>query len=75
MNNAKKQRKTVEWERWEISLQEHRDLKGIFHPRMGMIKDRNSKNLTKQKRLRTGGKNTQKNYTDKVLMTQITRKV
>ena len=46
MNNAKKQRKTVEWERWEISLQEHRDLKGIFHPRMGMIKDRNAKDLT-----------------------------
>ena len=48
------------------------DIKGIFHERMDMIKDRNSKNLTKQKRLRTGGKNTQKNYTDKVLMSQIT---
>ena len=40
-----------------------------------MIKDRNSKNLTKQKRLRIGGKNTQKNFTDKVLLTQITRMV
>ena len=42
------------------------DIKGIFHARMGTIKDRN-----KQKRLRRGGKNTQ-NFTKKVLMTQIT---
>ena len=51
------------------------DIKGIFHAKMDTIKDRNSKNLTKQKRLRTGGKNTQKNFTDKVLLTQITRMV
>ena len=50
-----------------------RDVKGTFHARMGMKKDRNSKDLTeKQKRLRRGGKNTQKNCTKKVLMTQIT---
>ena len=40
------------------------DTKETFHVRMGMIKDRNSKELTeKQKRLRRGDKNTQKNYT------------
>ena len=40
------------------------DTKEIFHVRMGMIKDRNSKDLAeKQKRLRRGDKNTQKNYT------------
>ena len=49
-----------------------RDIKEIFYGRMGMIKDRKSKDLTEQKRLRRGGKNTQKNYTRKVLMTQIT---
>ena len=38
---------------------------GAFHARMGMIKDRNGKDLQKQKRLRRGGKNTQKNYTKK----------
>ena len=38
------------------------DIKGIFHARMDMIKDRNSNHLTEQKRLRRGGKNTQ-NYT------------
>ena len=39
------------------------DMKGIFHARMGMIKDRNDKDLIEQKRLRRGGKNTRKNYT------------
>ena len=41
---------------------------------MGTIKDRNGKELTEAKRLR-GGKNTQKNYTKKVLMTWITTMV
>ena len=51
------------------------DTKGTFHARMGTIKDRNGMDLKKQKRLRRGGKNTQKNYTKKLLMTQITIKV
>ena len=36
---------------------------------MGTIKDRNVMYLKKQKILRRGGKNIQKNYTQKVLMT------
>ena len=40
-----------------------RDTKGTFHAKMGSIKDRNGIDLTKQKILRRGGKNTQKNYT------------
>ena len=47
-----------------------RDTKGTFHAKMGLIKDRNSMDL-KQKILRTGGKNTQKNCTKKIFMTQI----
>ena len=39
---------------------------------MGMINDRYGKDLTETKETRRGGKNTQKNYTIKVLMTQIT---
>ena len=39
---------------------------------MGTIKDRNSMDLKEQKILRRGGKNPQKNYTKKILMTQIT---
>ena len=36
-----------------------RDIKGTVHVRMGKIKDRNCKDLQKQKILRRGGKNTQ----------------
>ena len=43
------------------------DTKGIFHAKMGTIKDRNIMDLTEQKILRRGGKNTQKNYTKKEL--------
>ena len=43
-----------------------RDTKGTFHAKMGSIKDRNGMDLTKQKILRRGGKNTQKNYTKKI---------
>ena len=51
-----------------------RDTRGRFHLKMGTIKDRNGKDLTEQKILRRGGKNTQ-NYTKKILMTQITMMV
>ena len=40
-----------------------RDIKGTFHAKMGSIKDRNGRDLTEQKILRRGGKNTQENYT------------
>ena len=43
-----------------------RDTKGTFHAKMGLIKDRNGMDLTKQKILRRGGKNTQKNCTKKI---------
>ena len=48
--------------------------KGIFHAKMGSIKDRNGMEQ-KQKILRRGGKNTQKNYTKKIFMTQKTTMV
>ena len=43
-----------------------RDTKGTFHANMGSIKDRNSMDLTEQKILRRGGKNTQKKCTKKI---------
>ena len=52
-----------------------RDTKGTFHATMGTIKDRNGMDLTEEKILRRGGKNTQKNCTKKIFMTQITTKV
>ena len=48
-----------------------RDTKGTFHAKMGTIKDRNGMDLTEQKILRGGGKNTQKNCTKKIFTTQI----
>ena len=39
------------------------------------IKDRNGMDKQKQKILKRGGKNTQKNYTKKIFMTQITMMV
>ena len=44
-----------------------KDTKGTFHAKMGSIQ--------KQKILRRGGKNTQKNYAKKIFMTQITMMV
>ena len=38
---------------------------------MGLIRDRNGVNLTEEKILRRGGKNTQKNYTKKIFKIQI----
>ena len=46
MINAKKKRKTTEWEKLEISSRKLRDTKGIFHAKMGTIKDRISVDLT-----------------------------
>ena len=45
VTNAKKYRKTIEWERLEISSRKL-DTKGTFHAKMGTIKDRNGTDLT-----------------------------
>ena len=52
-----------------------RDTKGTFHAQMGSIKDRNGMDLTEQKILRRGGKNTQNNCTKKIFTTQIIKMV
>ena len=51
-----------------------RDTKGMFHAKMGTIKDRNGMDL-REEDIKRGGKNTQKNYTKKTFMTQITTMV
>ena len=74
MNDAKKLRKTIEWERLEISSQNIRDTKGTFHAKMGSIKDRNGKDLTEaeeEKGARIYRRTTQK----RVLRIQITTAV
>ena len=52
-----------------------RDTKGTFHAKTGTIKDRNGMDLTDTEILRRGGKNTQKNYTKKILITWLTTMV
>ena len=52
-------------------LKKIRDTKGTFHAKMGSIKNRNGMDLTEAEVLKRGGKNTQKNYTKKIFMTQI----
>ena len=53
--NAKKQRKTIEWARLEISsrkLEIPREGIFVFHPKMGTIKDRNGMDLTEAEDIR-----------------------
>ena len=45
------------------------DTKGIFHAKMGTIKDRDIKDLTEAEDTQKRWKNTHKNYTKKLLMT------
>ena len=44
---------------------------GIFHVKMGSIKDRNGMDLTETEYIGRGGKNTQNNYIKKIFTTQI----
>ena len=48
-----------------------RDTKGIFHAKMGSIKDRNGMDLTEAEDIKRGGKNTQKNCIKEIFMTHI----
>ena len=52
-----------------------RDSKGNFHAKMGTIKGRNGMDLKEAEDIRRGGRDTQKNYTKKIFMTQITTMV
>ena len=53
-------------------LQKIRNTKGTFHAKMDTIKDRNGMDLTEAKDIKKRWQNTQKNYTKKIFMTQIT---
>ena len=54
MNNAKKQRKTVELERLERDLFQKKkgNIKGILHARIGTIKDQNCKDMKKAEEIK-----------------------
>ena len=52
-----------------------RDTKGTFHATMGTIKDRNSMDLKEAEAIKKTVKNTQKKYTRKILVMQVTTMV
>ena len=62
MNNAKKQRKTTERVRLEISSRKLEISKEHFNSKMATIKDRNGKDLIEAKET----KNRRKEYTEKL---------
>ena len=56
MINAKKYRKTIEWERLEITSREFSDTKGTFYAKMGTIKEKNGMDLTEAEHINNGWK-------------------
>ena len=66
-----KERKTIEWERQDL-FKKIRDTKGIFHSKMGSIKDRNGMDLTEAEDIKKRWQE-YTNYTKKIFMTQIIR--
>ena len=68
--NAKKERKTTEWERLEISSRKS-EIQGNISCKDGLDKGQKWYGPNRSRRLRRDGKNTQKNCTKKIFMTQI----
>ena len=64
-------RKTIEWERLEISSQNIRDTKGTFHAKMGSIKDRNGRDLTEAEDIKKRWQEYTEELYKKIFTTQI----
>ena len=72
MNNAKKLRKIIGWERLRDLFKKTRNTNGTFQAKLGTIKDRNdSMDLTKAEDIKTQWQEYTELY-KKVLMTWIT---
>ena len=67
--NAKKERKTIEWERLEISSRKL-GYQGNISCKDGLNKGQKWYGPNRSRRLGRGGKNTQKKYTKKIFTTQ-----
>ena len=52
----------MEWERLEMSSRKLRDTKGIFHAKMGTVKERNSKDLTEAEEIKRWQEYTEELY-------------
>ena len=67
-NQCKEKEKTTEWERQDL-FKKIRDTKGIFHAKMGSIKDRNCMDLTEAEDIKKWQENTE--LYKNIFMTQI----
>ena len=70
VNNAKKQKNNRMGKTRDV-FKKFRDTKVEFYAKKCSIKDRNGMDLKEAEDIRRGGKNTQKNCTEKNFMTQI----
>ena len=70
MNNAKKQRKKIEWERLEIASRKL-DTQRTFHAKMGTIKDRNGMDLTEAEDIKKKWQEYTEELNKKIFTTQI----
>ena len=71
MISAKKQRKTTEWERVEISLRKLEIPRRPFHAKMGTIKDRNGMDLTEAEDIKKRWQEYTEELSKKICMTPI----
>ena len=74
MSNAKNS-KTIRMGKTRDLFKKIRNIKGTFLAKMGTIKDRNNMDRTEAEDIKKRWQNTQKNYTKKIFMTQITTMV
>ena len=68
--NEKKQRKIIKWETRNL-FKKIRDTRGIFHEKMGTIKDTNGMELTELGDIKKRYEGYTEDYTKKIFMTQI----
>ena len=71
----KKQRKTIKWERLEISSRKLKIPREHFMQRWDSIKDRNGMDLMEAEDIKKRWQEYTVDYTEKILMTQITMMV
>ena len=70
-----RKRKTIEWERLEISSKKIRNIKETFHAKMGTIKDRNGVDLKEAEKIKKRWQEYTEELNKNVLMTCITTMV
>ena len=75
MNNEKKKRKTIEWERLQIYSRKLAIPRDFFHAKMGSIKDRNGMDLTEAEDIKKRWQEYTEELYKKGLMTKITTMV